>query len=352
MKLKLACLLLALPVLAPFAEAGEAHRIRVRLSQAQYRFFHSTEEDALDKRVCVGTRKRVTLSCRDERSYVRMNEWYHEVFHPYIENLEGGYVGVGSDQGLTFVAWAKSEFAWLIDYDPVVVRVNSIHRAFVLHAESPKEFVRLWSRPGQAKPVIERAFRGQGEHEQLWRTYRYYRKEVSNAFERVMRLKKNKRSHWLHSPEDYAYIRHMYQTSRIRVMGGDLLKTRSLAGIAKAARRLRTAIRVVYLSNAEEFWPYTGVFRSNVARLPMDQRSVILRTRHSGKYGPKIGSYVYVVQGGRDFQRRLEQRSTRGVWSMMFDRFQPGRPGFFTIGMQGERSQSGNSTTAGVRLRP
>src|SRR5688500_16308575 len=89
-----------------------------------------TAEDVLDKPKCRPGSKRNFTTCKDQQTYVHTSEGYLHVFRPYIEPLGGAYVGIGSDQGLTLAAWARSERAWLMDYDPPVVHMNRIERAF------------------------------------------------------------------------------------------------------------------------------------------------------------------------------------------------------------------------------
>lgn len=304
------------------------------LTAEQRKIFYGSAEDKLDKKPCVNTRRRVMLHCKDVRHYVRMNEWYHNIWYPYLKGIGGGYVGVGSDQGLTFIAWARSEFAWQMDYDPVVVKVNLIHKALIKAAPTVEAYMALWERKGQKRALaaIAKEHGSRADLGLIKQIYKRYRPEIRGAIRRAYRQKRRQRSYWLHKAEDYAYIRKMHQLDRIRIMGGDLLKSTSLIGIGEAARKLGISMRVVYTSNAEEFWAYPKNFRQNFIKMPMDDKSVIIRTRHTTKYGPRIGSYVYVVQSGKDFQRQLADPQTKGIWVMMRHR-RAGRPGFFTIGM-------------------
>jgi len=224
--------------------------------------------------------------------------------------------------------------AWLIDYDPVVVRVNRIHRAFILNSEDIDTFVARWDFKNSkvaASKIITREYNDDAELNKLLFTYRYYSRTIGPYLNKMLAIGKKRVSNWLHDPSHYEYVRRLYKLDRIRVLKADLLKNNALRGVGTAAKRLGIPIRVVYLSNAEEFWRYTSNFRTNLTSLPMDQQSVVLRTRHSDIYGPKIGSYVYVVQSGLDFQRRLRLPKQKGIWVIMKDR-QRVSPGLFTIG--------------------
>jgi hypothetical protein len=198
-----------------------------------------------------------------------------------------------------------------------------------------KSFLALWDRKGykQALAIIKKEYGGSKDLQLLLAVYRRYRGEIRSAMRSAMRLKRRRgKAYWLHEEADYAYIRKLHRLDRIRVMGGNLLKSTSMRGIGDTARKLGIKIRSVYTSNAEEFWAFPPSFKQNFINLPMDEKSVILRTRHSSKYGPRLGSYVYVVHGGLHMQRLMKNPRTKGLWSLMRFR-RAGRPGFFTIGI-------------------
>ena len=296
--------------------------------------FCGSEEDLLDKKVCEGTRKRVMLTCRDATSYVVMNEWYHELWRPYLEKAGGAYVGIASDQNFTLIAWQRAELAWMMDYDPLVVRVNQMHVAFIKASESIEVYLARFDKAEREKSqtLLRKEYEKHAELKEILAAHRGLANSIGAHLRKVRSVGKRRVSHWLHSAEDYAYLRALIQAGRLRVLKGDLLKDKTLAGIGKVSHQLKVPVRAIYLSNAEEFWPYPRTFRNNFIGLNMDDRTVVLRTRHSNKYGPKIGQYLYIVQGGKDFQKRLADAATHGLWNMMNAR-QPGRPGFFTIGI-------------------
>ena len=71
----------------------------------------------------------------------------------------------------------------------------------------------------------------------------------------------------------------MLEEGRIRPMLANLLDDAAIAGIAEAARQLEVPIRVLYLSNAEQYWRrYDPQYRQNIAALPFDAEAVLLRT--------------------------------------------------------------------------
>ncbi|MCB9555624.1 MAG: hypothetical protein H6707_05935 [Deltaproteobacteria bacterium] len=311
-----------------------AARVVEPLDRFERQAIYSARQDTLDKAKCIGTKRRVMLHCRDRVHYVRMNEWHHNIWQPYIRDLGGAYVGVGADQGLTFIAWARSELGFMIDYDPVVVRVNRIHRALILHSRDRLSYLQRWSELGKRSSlkILRTEYAERGDYRQIVSDFKTYRRSLHRHLVTMFKLGRWRNLHWLASASDYRFLREMFLTDRIRIMAGDLLKQTTLREIGRATRQLGVPVRVLYTSNAEEFWPYVDAFRRNVVALPMDRQSVVLRTRHTKRYGPRVGEYIYVVQAGRDFQRSLLEPATVGVRSILAGR-RAKRPGLLTVGV-------------------
>ena len=81
--------------------------------------------------------------------------------------------------------------------------------------------------------------------------------------------------------------------------------------LAKACEELGVPIRVLYMSNAEEYFKYTPDFRANVASLPIDDaNAVVLRTIYSKKW-VHADLWAYQVQPLVDFRARLEDKKNR-----------------------------------------
>lgn len=328
--------ILAVTVAATFAWGlwgASAAAEMAPLSAAQKKIFLGSAEDKLDKPPCEGTINAATRHCRDPYSHLHTNEWHHHVWLPYIRGLRGGYVGVGADQGLSFVAAARSELAWMFDYDPRVVALDQLHVFFIARSATPAEFLARWEQPTRKAIQAMIAKEAPAAHvKRLQRTYRRVRRTMRTHFRQVMRLKKRRPFHWLHDPAGYAHVRALIRSGRLRVMGADLLKEQGLRGIGAAARALKIVVRVLYLSNAEDYWRYTPAFRANIQSLPFDAKSRLLRTRTDRK-SPNLGRYLYVVQDGLDYQRKLGEKSMRGVWVMMRERKETKVEGVVTVGI-------------------
>ena len=61
-----------------------------------------------------------------------------------------------------------------------------------------------------------------------------------------------------------------------------LVCVKPLREIGDAARRMNVPIRVLYTSNAEEYMRFPEPMRKNLLGLPVDQKSVIIRTTTTG----------------------------------------------------------------------
>lgn len=293
---------------------------------------YGTPQDKLWKPVCTGGR-RVTRKCRDKQHYVTTNEFHHELFYPYLKNRAGAYAGVGTDQNFTFIAWARSRVAFLMDYDPVVVRVNLAHQAFILKSPNRRAYLRYW-RPRYKKrgaKLLRKFYKNHPEREGIVEAYFFARKTVNFHYHIIRKrrfgwnyhrmrpapkrrnLRDKRDFNWMHKESNYQYIRKMFQTGRIRIMKGDLLGSKSLRGIGNACRKMGVSLRLLYMSNAEEFWKYPTNFRKNITNLPMDSKSLIIRTRFTSKYGSRLDAWIYILHKGKHFQKMVKKSSVQKV---------------------------------------
>ncbi|MCX4245096.1 LIC_10091 family protein [Paraliomyxa miuraensis] len=245
------------------------------LSDAQLRVLHGSPEDDVPER------RNGILKVHEEEHYISGNERTLDLFHSTIADVGGGYVGVGTDQGYLLVDWARSDIAWFIDYDPEVLVVHEIYRRFLLGAASPEEFLALWERDGRDRAeALLRAEASDREAEQLVEAYRSYREEIRRRLGKVKaRMEHEALPCYLGDLSRYEHLRQMVEQGRVRSMLANLLDDEALAGIAEAARTLEVPIRVLYLSNAEQYWKrYSPQYRSNIASLPLHGDAVLLRT--------------------------------------------------------------------------
>lgn len=220
--------------------------------------------------------------------YPASNERRIDLFRPHIANLKGGYVGVGTDQNLTFVAWARSDFAWLIDFDYVSVDVNRIHLFFISQAPTFAEFRKLWDKKNRKSSfaLLEKRFGSEPDFYRIRNAFKVAHRGWNDVPERLKELdymvRKFGLDTFVNNPGDYAYIRQMVLENRIQALPGDLKGTTTIIGIGDAARRMQMPIRVVYTSNAEEYMRFPEQMRNNLLGLPADEKGLIIRTTTTG----------------------------------------------------------------------
>jgi len=259
---------------------------------------------------------------RKNQHYVSSNERTLAAFHPRIRDLRGGYLGVGSDQAYLMIGWARSELAWLIDYDPVVVDIHAIYHALFAVADTPAAFRDLWRVEG--KPMAIAAIQQHGPASLHTATpsrldarrrellYRRYRARIAKRLDAVIAgMTAAGVPSFLTDQAQYTYVRELVRAGRVRSLVADLTQTTGVQQLAAAASKLAVPVRVVYLSNAEEYWnSLSPSFRANILALPVDERSVILRTLLTWD---KNQDYRYNAQLARNYQQWLAQPWVRTI---------------------------------------
>jgi formylglycine-generating enzyme required for sulfatase activity len=245
----------------------------------------------------------------DQRHYVQTNEPRHDDWFPYLDGLGGGYIGVGSDQNYTLFARARAELVWLMDYDVVVTQVHRLFRALILAAPDAAAFLAFWERDGTTavREILADRCGADPDHDELWALYREHKPSLRHYFGRLAALEANGvPSSWLSDPAAYAWVRALYETDRVRILKGDLLGRTVLPSIAVAHERLGIPLRIVYLSNAEQYFLYNDAMREAFAALPFDERSVVLRTLNfEDDRGVNRMIWHYQVEPARHFVTQL-----------------------------------------------
>jgi hypothetical protein len=248
--------------------------------------------------------------------YVKSNEVRHDVWFPYIRGVGGAYLGVGSDQNYTVAAAARSELMFLSDIDRSVVDLHRIYEVLIEASDTPEALHARFDRGHEAESaaLLDSGFAAlpEAERRRLVRLYRNARETVYRHLRHVIKRKRNgEPSSWLSDPTMYDHIRALFLADRVRPMGGDLTGTSSLQTAAAAARALGVPFRVIYFSNAEEYFDYTRSFIANIQAFETDERSVLLRTIYAKDWVHADQLWAYQVQPLADFKRRLGERKNR-----------------------------------------
>lgn len=312
-------------------------------------------EDALEKQVCE-QKGRSFVDCRDPNHYIKTNEPRLHLWRPYIENLGGGYAGVGIDQNYSFIATAKSEWVWLFDYDPTVVRLHHVLRAVILDSPDRATFLSHFEAGAKEKvlALLSETHKKTPERAAYREIYaiarsglhKYYELQINHKISvpdivkaptaqadaptRKAGVKvgddvEDPTFGWLATEEAYQYIRTLYQQDRIHLMKGDMLKEKTMQGIGAAAKKLGVTIRIFYPSNAPECWPHTSQYKKNVLALPFDERTVVLTSLSGIKQGfsRQRGYWHYNVQSGLQQQELMRRRGYGSLKQLIWHR----RPG-------------------------
>lgn len=209
------------------------------------------------------------------------NEDRLDLFEPHVKDLKGGYIGVGSTQNFSLAAWAKSDWIWLMDFTRVVVRANRVNIAFLQEAPTPADFRNLWEGKSQeaAYAAIEKHYANDPELEDYKKAWRISRVFQQKRFRTDDKLHEKRGINlWLYDQKLYDHIRGLAQQGRIQAVKGDLRGPVTVQSIAQQAKKMDVTIRIAYYSNAEEYFPLGDSFRKNWLSIPVDDKSVIVRT--------------------------------------------------------------------------
>jgi len=255
------------------------------------------------------------------------NEYRHDLWFRYLRGLGGAYVGVASDQNYTLMAVARSEVGYLLDLDRQVVRLHRGYMALIAASPGPDEFLARFDEAAMAgtRALIEAGLSDMSarDREDTLRFIADNRTALRDYLGAVSASRRGDQGiTWLSDPELYAHIREMVAGGRLRPINGNLAGKTAMATIAASARELGLTVKLLYLSNAEEYLFYTPEFVANVRGLPAAADSVVLRTIHDrfvGWESPGDGDrrWNYQVHPLEDFQLRLADRKNSSRTAML-----------------------------------
>lgn len=282
------------------------------------------QDDILEKGVCgeevragwlesLQSGGRSTMECRDPYSYVTSNEPRRYIWSRHFANLGGGYIGVGSDQAYDFITVARSEWAWVYDYDPNVVRLHRLLRILIKASPTRDAFLLRFEKDNaeETLALVEAGAESETQARVLKRFYYGYREKLRRHYKRSLTpLKGSENFGWLTSEDNYGFVYTLQTQDRIIPIAADMLGSKSFRSVGAAAERMGVPIRVYYASNAPTAWgletdgAFNQNYRENVLSLPFDENSVVLQTFNFGAFG-KVGYWHYNVMDGPLFQERM-----------------------------------------------
>jgi hypothetical protein len=289
------------------------------LSGEQAALFKGSPEDPEPPRR-LGTSKKF-----EGNSYIVGNEWDLQLLQPHVKGLGGGYMGVGADQAYLFIGWMRADVAWLTDYDPSVVAIHHIHMTFLAESESPERFLAMWSKKekDQSLKLLEERFASHPEHKRIIHLFKRARATVYNRLVKIQsKMRSTQTPSFLTDAAEYTHVRDLVRAGRVRPMLANLLDKNALVGVGESAKKMGVPMRAVYLSNAEQYWPYPDQFRQNMRAQNFDDKSLIVRTMSQ-----KQGGYQYGVQPALNFVEWLASDMAHSVWMFLRpDRTGDGKP--------------------------
>ena len=254
--------------------------------------------------------------------FVMSNEWRHDVVFPKLNELGGVFVGVATDQNYTMAAAARAQLLITMDYDADVVDTHRIYHHFISASPTADELRSYYTEAGSQKAVahLQKVAATPEEANRLTKVYHRYRQRLALYLHQVAHVRVGQRKPtWLGDPAAYSYIRSLVQSGRVMAVQGDLNGAVALRSIGDTARALNLPVRVVYTSNAEGFFRYTQAFKDNIASLPHDEKSVILRTYKRGMAAPEGDLWHYNLHKIDDFLARIAMPGYSTVAAVMTD---------------------------------
>jgi len=235
--------------------------------------------------------------------YYTSNETRYDLWYPQLDNLGGAYMGVGPDQSYSLAVAANVELVILMDYDVEVLGLHKMYFVLVNECETPKCVLDLLERKNndlvfeKAKArydertarLVKAIHKGAGGH--ILKNHRARIKQALNEGGKF----------WLTDDTMYKRWRTLVQAGRVKTYAGDLTKGVTMTQIAGALKQLNIPLRVLYFSNAEEFWKYPKAFRDAITAMPFDDKSVVLRSITLGDEFRIGWLFHYTIQAAADF---------------------------------------------------
>lgn len=248
----------------------------------------------------------------NDTHYLVSNERRLDLLREDVAGHEGVYVGVGAAQNYILAGWAAPSFMVLVDFDQDVVDLHALHIAFLAQAEDGQQFEALWGE--EAEPVVERllliAAPDPTRRLRLRALYERARLEVAASLAKTRaRFEELGVTCFLNDPEQYTRIATLARTGRVVTKRGDFTEPGVVAALAQALEHANARVGVLYLSNIEQYFMYGQGFRTNVARLPMDEDTTVLRTLPA-----KPAGFEYITQRGDHMQAWIERKNVRSVY--------------------------------------
>ena len=251
--------------------------------------------------------------------FVVSDELRHDQFRDAVNGLGGVYIGVGTDQNYTMAAWVRPEIMVLLDFDQVVVDLHRVYSIAFTRCDDAACFIQFWAeqnRPEVLK-LLKEAYPDLHQYRKVKSAFRMGQKKVHRRLSKLKQVYSwLKVPHFLTHQGQYDYLRDMFNAGRVFMVRGDLTADVTMRQLAGALKKTNMTARVLYISNCEMYFNYNLLYRKNIWRMPIDGKSVILRTRPWREWvrnGKGKMHYLFVLQGYENFSSWLRNRSVKTV---------------------------------------
>ncbi len=258
------------------------------------------------------------------------NEQSHFLWHEYVVQMGGVFIGVGTDQNYLLAGWARPELLVLMDFDDGVAALHRAYGVIFRDCATPAELLEHWSAEREAE--VEARLRAELSAEWVEGTVQAYRSARPLVAARLAAVDARYRAlgipTFLSDPEQYEHLRTLWRNGRVVAVRGDLTAEVTMADIAAAVHAAGLEVGVLYLSNAEQYFRYTPQFRENITALPMAPDGVVLRT-HGWRQFPYVADedYHYNVQPAWYFAKLMAKGGMWGVAKLLEGRRKTGTQG-------------------------
>ncbi len=251
----------------------------------------------------------------------------------------GAYIGVGPEQNFTYIARIRPRIAFIVDIRRQAMLQHLMFKALFQQAETRVQFLAALlcrSQPGvrealsrpslpdliehfrrsppatdqefarnlaQVKKTIQGGFlfpltdSDPARLEYVYSAFRYSGLDISFRFGGggwrgygwfptladliLQKDPQGRYGNFLASEDDYRFVRRLQLLNRIIPITGDFAGPRALASVGRYLAEKKYTVSAFYTSNVEQFLYQNGVFGdflANVRDLPIDDRSVFIRS--------------------------------------------------------------------------
>lgn len=286
----------------------------------------STDLDEIEYEFC-------EHSIWDKPSNIAPNEARIDLFLPFVKGIGGGYVGVGGLQNLIIASWAKSEWICIIDCTKRIVALNFLQREFLKAAPNFTQFRELWksNKKREAHSIIAHMHKPQYLNvEYCIQTWEMGLEYINRYFAVID--EHSQKFYFKTCFNDqllYETIRKKALDGKIEILACKLEGEKVFAHSTQRTKLYASTIKVIYLSNVEEYFvEYPLQFRKNMALIPCDEKSVVLRTISFyrlaypwAEFSEKLNNrgFHYNVMPLKLFLEKLKYISIKNVFQIIKD---------------------------------